>query len=226
VKVPLLHVIATDEVVAAQGFQPIAEELMGAGRDRVALHLRLRRTDGRSFHRLAERLGETAGDTGAWCVVNGRVDVALTSGARAVQLGAGALPVSAVRRIAGRRLAIGASVHSADEARARAREGADFLVAGAVFSTTTHPDRVPAGPALVTSCAGVGVPVLGIGGIDLNNAERVVAAGATGVAVIRAVWQAADPPGAALCLIDLVSRAGSLGAEAIRRDRETGSADA
>lgn len=208
--VPLLHVIATDEVVAAQGFQQIAEELMEVGWDRIALHLRLRRTDGRNFHRLAEQIGETAGDTGAWCVVNGRVDVALTSGARAVQLGSGALPVSAVRRITGRRLAIGASVHSADEARARAQEGADFLVAGAVFPTATHPDRVPAGPALVTSCAGAGVPVLGVGGIDLSNAERVMAAGATGVAVIRAIWQAADPPAAASCLIDLVSRAGSI----------------
>jgi len=226
VKVPVLHVIATDEVVAAQRFQRIAEELMGVGRDRVALHLRLRRTDGRSFHRLAKQLGETASDTGAWCVVNGRVDVALTSGVRAVQLGSGALAVSAVRRIAGQRLAIGASVHSADEARARAREGADFLVAGAVFSTETHPDRVPAGPALVTSCAGAGLPVLGIGGINLSNVERVVAAGAMGVAVIRAVWKAADPARAALCLIDLVSRADSLAADAILRDRESGSADA
>jgi len=226
VKVPLLHVIATDEVIAAQDFPAIAERLMETGRDRVALHLRLRRTDGRNFHRLAEQLAESAGATGAWCVINGRVDVALTSGARAVQLGVGTLPVSAVRRITGRRLAIGASVHSADEALARVREGADFLVAGAVYSTATHPDRTPAGPALVTSCAGAGVPVLGIGGIDLSNAERVVVAGATGVAVIRAVWQAADPAGAALCLIDMVSRAGSLAADATLSDRVTGSADA
>jgi thiazole tautomerase (transcriptional regulator TenI) len=208
VKVPLLHVIATDELVEAPAFQPTARELMEAGRDRVALHLRLRRTDGRSFHGLAERLGETAGDTGAWCVVNGRVDIALTAGVQAVQLGWGALPVRAVRKISGRRLAIGASVHSADEARARAEEGADFLVAGSVFSTATHPDRAPDGPALVTSCAISGVPVVGIGGIDASNAERVMAAGAAGVAVIRAVWQAADPAEAVLRLIERVSGPG------------------
>ena len=204
-KVPLLHVIATDEVVEAPAFPPIAEELMEAGGERLALHLRLRRTGGRDFHDLAERLGRTAASAGAWCVVNGRVDVALTAGAQAVQLGWGALPVREVREIWGRRFAIGASVHSADEARARAEEGADFLVAGSVFSTATHPDRAPMGPALVTSCAATGVPVVGIGGIDASNAEQVMAAGAAGVAVIRAVWQAADPVERALRLIERVS---------------------
>jgi len=206
VKVPLLHVIATDEVAEADGFEASARELMEVGRDRVALHLRFRRMNGRRFHRVAERVRETADDTGAWCVVNGRVDVALTARATAVQLGSGALPVSAVRKIAGSRLALGASVHSAEEAQARAREGADFVLAGSVFSTATHPDRVPAGLALVTSCAAAGIPVVGIGGIDADNAERVVTAGAMGVAVIRAVWRAGDPTGAVRRLIDLVTR--------------------
>ena len=204
-KVPPLHVIATDEVVEARAFRSMAEELMEVGGERLALHLRLRRTDGRNLHNLAERLVRTAASAGAWCVVNGRVDVALTAGAQAVQLGWGALPVREVREISGRRFAIGASVHSADEARARAEEGADFLVVGSVFSTATHPDRAPMGPALVTSCAATGVPVVGIGGIDASNAEQVMAAGAAGVAVIRAVWQAADPVERALRLIERVS---------------------
>ncbi len=213
--VPLLHVIATDEAVEAPTFQAVAEDLIAAGRDRIALHLRLRRTSGRDFHELAERLGSSAADSGAWCVINDRVDVALTSGAQAVQLGSGALPVDAVLRLRGRRLAIGASVRSAGEARQRASEGADFLVAGSVFSTATHPDRVPAGPVLVTSCVGAGVPVVGIGGIDAGNARQVVAAGATGIAVIRAVWQATAPVDAALRLIDVVSESGA--AESNRR---------
>lgn len=209
-KVPLLHVIATDEVAEAPTFQSIAGELMEAGGGRLALHLRLVQTNGRSFHGLAEGLGAMAAGAGAWCVVNGRVDVALAAGVQAVQLGRGALPVREVRKISRGRLAIGASVHSAEEARARAEEGADFLVAGSVFSTETHPDRVPAGPALVTACAVAGVPVVGIGGIDASNAEQVITAGAAGVAVVRAVWQAADPVEQALRLIERVSdRAGA-----------------
>lgn len=204
--VPLLHVIATDDVTEAPTFLADAESLIAAGRDRIALHLRLRRTNGRDFHDLAARLGRAAADSGAWCVINDRVDVALTSGAKAVQLGRGSLPVDAVRTLREARFTIGASVHSADEARLRAAEGADFLVAGSVFSTATHPDRAPAGPALVTSCVGAGVPVVGIGGIGAGNARQVREAGAAGIAVIRAVWETANPVEAALGLIDLCAQ--------------------
>lgn len=204
--VPLLHVIATDEVADAPTFSADAGNLMAAGRDRIALHLRLRRTDGRSFHDLAVKLARVAADSGAWCVINDRVDVALTSGAQAVQLGTGSLPVDAVHRLWEGRFAIGASVHSAGEALERAAEGADFLVAGSVFSTATHPGRAPAGPALVTSCLEAGVPVVGIGGIESGNARQVLKAGACGIAVIRAVWQAENPVEEALRLIELCAQ--------------------
>jgi thiamine-phosphate diphosphorylase len=204
VNVPPLHVIATDEVAADPAFLAAARELIAAGQDRMAIHLRLRHASGRFFHDLARQLGEAAGQVGAWCVINGRLDVALTSGARAVQLGSGSLPVASARQISGG-LAIGASVHSAAEARARAREGADYLIAGSVFATPTHADRLPAGLALVESCAVTGVPVVGIGGIDSGNADRVIAAGASGIAVIRAVWQAPRPAEELLRLIDVAS---------------------
>jgi thiamine-phosphate diphosphorylase len=180
-----------------------------AGRNRIALHLRLRDIGGRDFYKLARRLAEAAAETGSWCVINDRVDVALAAGAQGVQLGAGALPVDVVRGLCGSSLAIGASVHSAGEAGSRVAEGADFLVAGSVFPTATHPDRPPEGTSLVTACTTAGVPVVGIGGIDPGNVREVVAAGAAGIAVIRAVWQAEDPADMALRLIDLVSRCGT-----------------
>ena len=204
-KVPLLHVIATDLVAEARTFEATAASLIAAGRDRIALHLRLRRAGGRDFFGLARRLGRAAADAGAWCVINGRVDVALTAGAQAVQLGSGALPVDAVRRLAGTRLPIGASVHSAGDAGQRAAEGADFLVVGSVFPTATHPDRIPGGLGLVTACTVAGVPVVGIGGIDADSGRQVIEAGAVGIAVVRAVWQAKDPVDAALGLIDVVA---------------------
>jgi thiamine-phosphate diphosphorylase len=211
VNVPILHVIATDEVAEAATFLADAGSLVAAGRDRIALHLRLRRTDGRDLHHLAVRLGSAAADSGAWCVINDRIDVALTSGAQAVQLGRGSLPVDAVHRLRDGRFVIGASVHSAGEARRKAAAGADFLVAGSVFSTATHPRSAPAGTALVTSCLEAGVPVVGIGGIHAGNARQVLKAGASGIAVIRAVWQAANPVGEALRLIELCAQQESEG---------------
>jgi thiamine-phosphate diphosphorylase len=223
VNVPVLHVIATDEVVETPTFLPVVRELIAAGRDRMAIHLRLRRASGRVFHEIARQLSEAAGEAGAWCVVNGRLDVALTSHAQAVQLGSGGLPVDAARKV-GSGLAIGASVHSACEARARAREGADYLVAGSVFATATHPGRVPAGLALVASCADAGVPVVGIGGIDTGNVGRVMEAGAAGIAVIRAVWQARQPTEALLRLIGSASAGSEREQTADPEDPVTGSA--
>lgn len=209
--VPPVHVIATDDVAEKPTFEATARELIAAGRERVALHLRLRRPSARVLYELARRISDLADASGAWCVVNGRLDVALASGAHGVQLGHGALPVQAARDLGGR-LAIGASVHSAAEATVAARAGAHYLVAGSVFSTATHPDADPAGTALVTSCAEAGVPVLGIGGIDVGNAGLVIEAGATGVAVVRAVWAASDPVRALLGLLERVSPGASSGA--------------
>jgi thiamine-phosphate diphosphorylase len=205
VNVPRLHAIATDDVVGAPGFLSAAEDVLSAGGSRVALHLRLREATGLECYELARRLSAVAGETGGWCVVNGRVDVALCAGSQAVQLGSGSLPIGAVRSIAGGRLAVGASVHSPREAGEAARSGADYVVAGSVFRTATHPDRDPAGPDLVRSCAEVGLPVIGIGGIDRANAVRVLEAGAAGVAVVRAVWRAKEPARASTELIELVA---------------------
>lgn len=205
VDVPPVHVIATDEVADAPAFLSTARELIEGGRDRVALHLRLRRITARRLEAMARELSAAADDSGAWCVINGRVDVALAAGAQAVQLGFGALPAGAVRRI-GSGLVIGASVHSVADARAAAADGADYLLAGSVYATATHPDVLPAGPGLVTSCAATGVPVIGIGGIDAGNAGQVMAAGACGIAVIRAVWLARDPKRALQGLIERAAR--------------------
>jgi thiamine-phosphate pyrophosphorylase len=198
---PLLHVVATDEVVAAEGFCGRAAVLLEACREDLALHLRLRNADGRTFYHLAAELSGIARETGGWCVINGRVDVALTAGAQAVQLGSGALPVRAVRSLVGDGVAIGVSVHTLDEALAAAAAGADYTIAGAVYPTATHPGRPVACPDLVGACAEAGVPVVGIGGIDEGNAQRVVAAGAVGVAVVRAVWSAPDSVAAAMDLV-------------------------
>lgn len=203
---PVLHVIATDAVAESPSFLDTAEDLITACRERMALHLRLRTVSARTLFDFARRLADTAAAAGAWCVVNGRVDVALASGAQCVQLGSGALPVDTVRSLSGARLAIGASVHSAEEARRQVARGADFLLAGSVFHTASHPERLPAGPALVASCAAAGAPVVGIGGIDTGNAGRVMEAGAAGIAVVRAVWTASAPVDAALRLADRARR--------------------
>jgi thiamine-phosphate diphosphorylase len=218
VSVPVLHVVVTDRAAGRASFASEAREILAAGRARVALHLRLRRVQGGTLYDLTRELSAAAEESGSWCAVNERVDIALSAGAQAIQLGHGALPVPVVRGLVGTAIAIGASVHSAEEARLRAREGADYLIAGSVFATPTHPGMSPAGLGLIASCSREAVPVVGIGGIGAGNAARVVEEGAAGVAVVRAVWEAPDPVVAAQELIRILAAADRAGAHPVSED--------
>jgi thiamine-phosphate diphosphorylase len=132
--------------------------------------------------------------------VSGRVDVAAATGAHGVQLRTTDLTPADARRLMPHGW-IGRSVHSADEARAAVDEGADFLVVGNVYQTPSHPGRPAGGPGLVQEAAGLGRPVIAIGGVTPERARELKAAGAYGVAAIRALWYAPDPAAATLAML-------------------------
>lgn len=206
---PPLHVLVGDaEVTEAGGgnFGSVADELLAAGDGRLALHLRLRDAPGRRIHELAVRVRRAADRHGGWCVVNDRVDVALTAGAHAVQLGGASLPVTAARRVLEGEAAVGRSVHGVGEARRAARDGANHLVLGTIYPTPSHPERPGAGPGLVEEVAGSGPPVIAIGGVNADRAPELREAGAHGVTVRRAVWEADDPAAAVRELLDAWTR--------------------
>jgi thiamine-phosphate pyrophosphorylase len=85
---------------------------------------------------------------------------------------------------------------------------ADYLGVGPVFATPTKPGRPAAGLELVRYAAShAESPWFAIGGIDARSAELVVEAGATRLAVVRAICDAADPEDAARTLCEVLSRA-------------------
>lgn len=202
--VPALHAIAGPEETETPEFPEVARRLQEACGAELALHLRLPGGPGRRLYELALRLSAGARETGGWCVVNERADVALAAGAQAVQVGRRALPLEEVRRLAGDRLRIGASVHGAEEAVAAVRLGANYALLGTIYPTPSHPGRPGAGPGLVAAtrraleASGMPrAPLVAIGGIRAERTVEVRAAGADGVAVRRAVWGARDPVEAA-----------------------------
>lgn len=155
---------------------------------------------------LAKELKQAVGQQ-ALLVVNERVDVALAAGAHGVQLGEEALPITEARRLVGREALIGRSVHSTEGALRAQNQGADFLVLGTIFPSRSHPGEKAAGVGLVAQVVERGkLPVLAIGGVNQQNAPQVMAAGASGVAVVGAILGSNDPRRAAQELWATIAR--------------------
>jgi thiamine-phosphate pyrophosphorylase len=130
-------------------------------------------------------------------LVNDRVDVALAAGAAGVHLGVDDLPVRAVRPIVPPGFILGASFGSEDELEHAT--GADYVGIGPVHHTASKAD---AGASIGVDgfarlARMIGVPAVAIGGVSAADAPALTAAGAAGLAVIRAVFGAPDPEAAA-----------------------------
>ena len=194
-RVPGLHVVTDDEVLADPRFTARARRLVEAHGDAIALHLRGPRTPPVRLLRLALDLRSPAVNTGARLLVNDRADVALAAGAHGVHLGKRSLPVAAARSLRHDWL-VGASVHDPDDLTDEA--AADFLIVGTIWATPSHPGRPGAGVERVMEVVRrVAVPVVAIGGVTPDRVTAAVAAGAAGVAVLRGVWDAPDVAAAA-----------------------------
>ena len=135
-------------------------------------------------------------------VVNDRPDLALLVGADLVHVGQDDLPTSALRKLG---LPVGLSTHTPADIDAA---DADYLGVGPVFATPTKPGRAAVGLDLVRYAAEhASVPWFAIGGIDADSAELAVGAGATRLAVVRAIADAPDPERAARSLRTVLERA-------------------
>jgi thiamine-phosphate pyrophosphorylase len=133
---------------------------------------------------------------GALLAVNDRADVAKVADADVLHLGQDDLPVGPARAILGPRPLIGLSSHAEAETLAASSEpAADYFCTGPVWPTPTKPGRPAPGLDLVRYAAGVRAPRpwFAIGGIDEQNLDQVLAAGATRIVVVRVLTEADDP---------------------------------
>jgi thiamine-phosphate pyrophosphorylase len=143
----------------------------------------------------AEPFREACEKHGALFVLNDRPDLVEACGADGVHVGRSDLPVTEARALVGPERLVGISVSTADELGDVA--GADYVGVTA-FATPTKEDAVAGGFDLLRlSAEMLAVPWFAIGGVELSNVAEVTAAGAPGVAVVRAIRDAADPEAAA-----------------------------
>jgi thiazole tautomerase (transcriptional regulator TenI) len=196
--VPVIHAVTDDLILARPEFLDRARGVMRALGLHGAIHLRARYATAAALYQLAIALVETQNETGCWLVANDRVDLALGAGLMGAQLTSRSMSMIDARRIAPA-LPLGASVHTAAEADAAARAGADWVVAGNIFATRSHPGEDGKGDGLITQiverCPAV---CIAIGGIRPEHVHRLRQAGAHGVAAISGIWNAENAEAAAI----------------------------
>lgn len=215
---PVLHAVTTDAIVARSDFLERARGVMRAARERGALHLRapkMMEQRGAALVELALALTEEQERTGAWLVITDRVDVAIMVCARGVQLTGRSLEVADAVQIAlqacdrsggatSTSVAIGASVHSLEEAIAARIAGATWGVVRDVVKTDAERGRrkvrqTETNPDLLRQLVRFsGIPIIAIGGIMPSDLAELRRAGAHGFAAIRGIWDIEHSEGAVI----------------------------
>ncbi len=186
-------IVITDRALAApRAVEHVVRAALEAGAP--AIQLRDKSADARSLFEQARALLPLTRAHGALLFVNDRLDVALAAGADGVHLGPDDLPVVAARHAVPPGFLVGYSTDDPDLARRAAADGAAYIGCGAVFGTRTKDvgdERI--GPeGLQRVVAAVRVPVIGIGGVTVDNVAELARAGAAGAAVVGAVMKADD----------------------------------
>jgi thiamine-phosphate pyrophosphorylase len=199
-----LYVITDETIAGGRSHARIAKRAVAGGAD--VIQLRDKTCSSKELLRIAREFRTITRRTGTGFIINDRLDVAIACGADGVHLGQDDIPVSTARQLAPKGFIIGVSVGTVAEAIEAERGGADYIALSPTFTTASKEDAGP-GHGLARLAAikrAVSVPVIAIGGINRQNVQDVIAAGADGIAVISAVVASPDITAAARELKDLV----------------------
>lgn len=159
----------------------------------TCVQLREKKQDPAAFLAEAKEIGALCRRFKVPFLINDNVEIALACGADGVHVGQNDMPVSLARQKLGPDKIIGVSAHSVREALDAVRDGADYLGAGAVFSTSTKTDTsVLSLETLRAICDAVPVPVVAIGGIHESNILKLSGSHAAGAALVSAIFAAGD----------------------------------
>lgn len=143
---------------------------------------------------IARQLRQLCQQYGAIFLINDRIDLALAVDADGVHLGQQDMPIAIARQLLGPQKIIGRSTTNLEEMQRAIQEGADYIGVGPVYETPTKAGKASVGLEYIRHVAkNVSIPWFAIGGIDVNNVNEVLNAGAERIAVVRAIVQAEQP---------------------------------
>lgn len=206
-KINLRLYVVTDPILCGHlPLKTVVEQAIKGGA--VCIQLRDKNSSSGELFNTAEELLIITKQYDVPLIINDRLDVALAVKADGVHLGQEDLPARAARRIMPPDMILGVSANSVQQALEAQEAGASYLGVGSIFSTSTKPDAGdPIGLNILSEiCSQVDIPVIGIGGIQADNAGQIIEAGAQGVAVVSCVVGAADIAQAAKMVTEAVSK--------------------
>ena len=182
----------------------IVELMIEGGVDLV--QLRGKRNSIEKLVDLAAELHELTTKSSTPLIVNDYAEIASRVPVEGVHVGQHDDSIEHARRKAGRNILVGKSTHSLGQARGAQREGADYIGFGPIFATPTKPDYPPIGLADIRRVhAEVSLPIFCIGGINIDNLQSVIDAGAKRVVMVSALLGAHSIVDYARCATDMLA---------------------
>ena len=197
--------LVTDKSDDVEKFLNTIEEAIKGGVSVV--QIREKTAETLDFYNLALKVKEITTKYNVPLIINDRVDVALAIDADGVHVGQSDMPCDVTRRLIGEDKILGVSAATVDEAKKAEEDGADYIGTGAVFPTATKDDA----PSITKEdlkdvVDSINIPVVAIGGINLENASQLKDTGIAGISVVSAIMSAENPKNASQELLNIFNR--------------------
>ncbi|MTG98739.1 thiamine phosphate synthase [Myroides albus] len=201
-----LYLVTDRECALGRDIVDIVEQAVQGGV--TIVQLREKQCDTKQFYNIAVRLKECLKPYDVPLIINDRVDIALACDAQGVHIGQSDMPYQVVRRLLGPDKIIGLSVSNAQQLEYANTLDVDYIGLSPVFDTTTKKDTSKAiGIEGVRDFSRKSKHLsVGIGGINVSNAEQVIHAGADGISLVSAIISADKPKLAAAELLNIVKQ--------------------
>ena len=196
-----LYAIIDTQYLESRRHDEVATQILEGGARLI--QLRDKHMSKKELLPIAQQLKELCTAYNALFIVNDYLDIALAVDADGLHIGQDDLPLKTARRLLPIGKIIGYSVDNVPQAVAAEADGADYIAAGAIYPTKSRSGTEAVGIDVLKAIKKeTSLPLVAIGGINLDNAEEVLAAGADSIAIISAIMQAESPREATRQIID------------------------
>lgn len=191
-RIDLSLYLVTDNSDDEEKFLKTIEEAIKGGT--TVVQIREKTADTLDFYNLALKVKEITKKYNVPLIINDRVDVALAIDADGVHVGQSDMPCDVTRKLVGEDKIVGVSAATIEEAQKAQEDGADYIGTGAVFPTTTKDDASSVTKEELKEIVdSIDIPVVAIGGINLDNAGELNDTGISGLSVVSAIMSSDNP---------------------------------